>query len=697
MKRKNIIISMILILSFLLMGCGREKEEEINIEASNEKALVVYVVGNEVMTNYGESYYQTRYSIGEFLSHALLWGEEGYMYYDAIEEFKKTSSLPVEITFFSTTAALLQQVQEEKESGKRGPDVIIGSYTSEDYCLYPYMGQGMFADLMPYFEQDEIYTGEEYFSAVLRSGLVQGKQYIFPLTFNMNILMSSKESLQQHDLPLTGEETYHEMVTKFTDLWNEQRDESEMLMLQFSNMWNDYAYVLFDAASGVSLLDYETGEAKLEFDYFSRLAELYKAYLINDYGMSQDELKQMASENQGFLNERFSRYGKINNLAVSEMLDAFEEFHDQTGCFAEGGNSSYFMHSFAAQSGYYESRYSDRNEEFVLVGIPARENAQGYTAQVTSWGAVVKDARNEEAGYQLIKCLADTKRFMHFDISVNRNTTNEMLDDLCETQYEFYPMMGNFPPDRVPEGENWLGDAYTIKPMTSETRGKLEDILSHIDKALLPEWQLHCCMTREIEEYIFGQTDSLETAYQQALEEIGRCLDAGGAEENENESHSEGQSSEVERAVPIDMPRDLSAKEMIARCMEVEFPEVNIEDWEITDWGYELLEQLPEIKPYVKECYAIGKQNGEGPDILILCFVYNEEDDSQGHPLGNQMSSVLKEKITDIAEDKEITQAHAMNPDKIFYFVATEGYRFRTWVGGGFAGGGDLKRMPMPD
>lgn len=694
MRKINILVSIILIMALLLSGCKNSENKENHIEEKNSETLKIYLAGDEVGGSAG-SYYQTRYSIGEFLSHAVVWGEEGHMYYDAIEEFKKNSSLEVELTFFNTTDDLLMQAEQEMKKGK-GPDVIIGSYTSTDYCLYPYIEEGMFADLTPYFEQDEIYTNDEYFSTVLEGGNLQGGQYFFPLTFNMNILMSSKESLQNHNLPLKEDQTYNEMVSLFTNAWGENREEDERLTMQFSNMWNDYAYVLFDASSGLSLIDYETGEITLDFEYFSQLAELYKAYLMNDYGMTQEELKQMASKNDGFLDEKYSRYGKINNLAVSKMLNAFDELHDQIGCFSEGGNSSYFMHSFAAEAGYYESRYTDKNEEFICIGIPAKSGEQNYAAQITSFGAVLNGSSNEEEGYRFIKCLADTKRFMHFDLSVNRNVTKETLDELCETSYEFYPAEGNFPPEGAYEDEKWKGEAYTIRPMTKQTREYLENMMAHIDKALLPEWRLHRCMTKEIEEYIFGQTDSLEVAYQNAFEEMKKCINVDHIEENESESQSEEQSSEVERAAPIKMQMDLSAKEMVARCMEIEFPEVNIEDWEITDWGYELLERLPEIKPYVKECYAIGKQNEEGPDILILCFVYNEDDDSKDHPLGMQMRSALKEEITAMAEGEEITQGVEMNMDKFFYFVATEGYRFRTWGGAGFIGGGDLKRLTMP-
>lgn len=693
MKRKNVIISIILMLALLFTGCRGEQGEEINIEEKNDEALIVYLVGNEALTNYGESYYQTRYSIGEFLSHALVWGEEGYMYYDAIEAFKKTSSLPVEITFFSTTAALLEQVEREKKNGEKGPDAVIGSYTCDEYCLYPYIEQEMFADLTPYFEQDEIYTGEEYFSAVLQSGAIQGGQYIFPLTFNMNILMSSRESLQQHGVALTGEETYEELAVKFTNLWNEERDEDEMLLMQFSNMWNDYAYVLFDAASGISLIDYETGEIQLDFDYFKRLAELYKAYLINDYAMSQDELRQMADENQGFLNEKFSRYGKISNLAVSKMLNTFEEIHDQTVCFAEGGNSSYFMHSFAAQTGYYESRYADKGEEFVCIGIPAANPAQGYAAQVTSWGAVIKDAQNEEAGYQFIKCLADTKRFMHFDVSVNRNITNETLDDLCETQYEFYPALGNFPPDRVPEGEDWIGDAYTIQPMTKESREYMEHMLTHIDRALLPEWELHRCMTRAIENYIFGQADSLDAAYQQAVREMQSCI---GKDDEQEESQKEEQNDAEEEVIPIQISKEGSAKETVERCMKEEFPEADIEEWDVTDWAYDVLEQMPEMKSSIKECYAAGKKQADGPDILILCIVYNEEESERGFPLGMQLRQKLEKEIMAMEDEDKIARGVLLNQNKMVYLVSTEEYRFMPWAGSGWAAFGNFKRMKMP-
>lgn len=189
------------------------------------------------------------------------------------------------------------------------------------------------------------------------------------------------------------------------------------------------------------------------------------------------------------------------------------------GYIADGGSRSYCLHSFAAQAGYYESRFSDEEEEFVCVGIPSREQSDEYSAIVTTFGGVISDSDKAELGFQLLKLMADTSRHMYFDLSVNREQIEISLNQLRQTSTEFYPAQGDYPPDIVPEGEEelWLGEKYIIKPMTEKTSNYLLDLVNNIGDATLPDNAARNAVFTELQKYVYGETETIDEAYNNAV------------------------------------------------------------------------------------------------------------------------------------------------------------------------------------
>ena len=517
--KKSICMLLLLLAVGLIVSCDNTKDSDISMEDLKPEKLVVYGVGDEVQTNYGEHFFTTRYLLGEFQSMAEKWGESGYIYYNAISEYEKNTGIDIELHLFSNTQDLLAALMNES---KLKPDIIIGSYTSGDYCLYPYIESGLFADLKSYFEEDEIYTDGEYISKVIEAGMIGDQQLIFPLTFNMNVLFSSMESMLRHEFWLSDDMKYEDFISVFQDNWGQMnREEEECLLIQYTNMWNDYPYVLLQAASGVSLIDYETGIISIDKEYFNELAKLYESYLCNDYGMTREELKELADINQGFLPSDLSYYNELTSKVVSNEIafDVFELLNDRIAFIAEGGNTSYLLHSFASQAYYYNSRYKDLEEEFICVGIPAK-GKEGFAAQVTTFGAVLDSSPYTKYGYEFLKSLADSQKYMFFDLSVNKRIATNTINNMASTYYNLYPSLGNFPPEREPEGEDWLGEAYIIQPLSEKTKEYLLEMIEKITVAVLPEWSINNIVTQEIESYIYGDTSTIDEAYKKVTQQL---------------------------------------------------------------------------------------------------------------------------------------------------------------------------------
>lgn len=109
---------------------------------------------------------------------------------------------------------------------------------------------------------------------------------------------------------------------------------------------------------------------------------------------------------------------------------------------------------------------------------------------------------------------------MCYVLSINREQIEESFAQLTSTTTEFYPMQGTFPPEMVPEGEDWLGSPYVIKPMSEATKAQLMDMIDRIGCGLLPDQEIRTIMLNEIQQHIWGDTDTLDAAYEQAIKGI---------------------------------------------------------------------------------------------------------------------------------------------------------------------------------
>lgn len=492
------------------------KNDDVQYEIAEEHPLVIYLSGG--IRNYGQEdeYITSWYQLGDMPETTEKWGD-AYIFRDAIEQYKQEANEEIVIQYFSTTNEMLETAYVEWKHG-RGPDVLIGDYTQSEYSLYPYIQDGMFENLLPYFEQDEIYSGDQYVSKVLEGGLIGDKQLVFPLTFNMNVLFTSKERMQQHDIYLSEDMYYEDLLDLFRNGWREERDEDEHLMVQFTHLktHNYYPYVLFQAASGESPIDYESGEITLSKKAFLDWATLYQSYACYDYNMSRDELR-IIQKTEGLQGKKHSKFGKWD--ASGNVLERFDLLQEDVLCFAEGGNCSSFYHSFAANARYFESRMKEYNEELVCIGIPTINNPDGFSAQITTFGVVLSGTSNTLKGYEFIKTLADSEPWMYLDLTVNKNSIEKTLSDLSSSYYDYYPSLGRVsPPKGETVGVEWLGEPIKLVPMTAETKEYMEYMIHHIEVAKLPEFGLNNVITEEIEEYLWGDTETINEAYNNTIQ-----------------------------------------------------------------------------------------------------------------------------------------------------------------------------------
>ncbi|MBQ7015635.1 MAG: extracellular solute-binding protein [Firmicutes bacterium] len=538
-RRKFVFLA---ILGVLLIGAGiwaikyfwGNKPEDLIVEELVDRPLTVYMSAHITNQDNPDEMITSRYNLGDFGSLLERWGEEHHIYYDAIKDYKNETGREVDVVFFGSTSEMLDQAHEEWKKGC-GPDVVIGDNTDYAYVLHSYIKEGMFEDLMPYFEEDEIYSSDEYVTEVLEGGRIGEAQLIFPLTFNMNMLFTSEERMREYGITLVDDMTYWEVLELFQNEWNADR-EDEYLLVQFTQLQgNDFPIVLFMSASGSKVIDYETSKIVLDYEEFEAWAHLYESYVCNEYQMNRQEIKNFAYQNQDiYIPVEESKLEMLRKLTIKQgAYNVFELTKEKVYCWAEGGSQGGFYHPFAVNTKYYESRATDDNEEFVLYAIPSVKSSNEYAAEIINFGAVLADGKRTEEAYEFVKAMADNEHWMHFDLSVNRKRIEQTLDDLSGSKYKLNLAIAEAPPIEMPEADipnmeaegyeanNWYGDeGYMMNPLSEESKQYLISMINHIGTANLPEFSLEKIMIDEIGEYIWGDTDTIEEAYDNTIKQF---------------------------------------------------------------------------------------------------------------------------------------------------------------------------------
>ena len=109
---------------------------------------------------------------------------------------------------------------------------------------------------------------------------------------------------------------------------------------------------------------------------------------------------------------------------------------------------------------------------------------------------------------------------MFLDMSVNMANSFSRIEEFSSLYYEFFPELGKFPPEDELKGVNWLVDSYQLTPMSKKTGEYLMYLLDNISCAKLPEGTLNEIISEEIGQFIYGNTETLEQAYENVIDRL---------------------------------------------------------------------------------------------------------------------------------------------------------------------------------
>ena len=482
--RQFSLILLVCMCVLIISSCEVLKDEK-DILIEDGKVLTklkVYMVGDELQTPTG-SFFFTTYALGEMRGRAIDWGEKGHIYYEAIRKFEENSGMELEVICFNFSDDLFAQLEVDRKNGTM-PDVIVADSANSRINAYKYLNSDYFVDLNSYLQEKM----DCYYERVLECGELNEKQYIMPLIFNMNVLFSSNDILEQHDVQIYKYESYSQICDKLIELLRKTKEERSIAAVsQLSNHLLRYPYVVLDSASGVNMINYETGKLKVDEKYIGFLYDFEKARLEQEFGAEWEKVVKKAKQNENILPSHESKSIAFQNALYESM--AFGDIYKLNIILLEGGgHTTVEMHSALAQGTYMNSKFKDLDDKLVYIGIPSYRDSTAYTANVTMYAGITTQCEDVEAAFRFIECLADYDVPWQLGFSINIENTEQMIQDRRDTIYTIYPYTGLYDPMVDPENdENYRGEPYSISVLDDSICEYFLEMLDNIGTSTLPD------------------------------------------------------------------------------------------------------------------------------------------------------------------------------------------------------------------
>ena len=249
-------ISFLLVIAFLLTGCGNT-----NTPAENEEpSLTVYCSDD---------------------TSALLPG-----YITRIKEFGNVFNVDIKLEVFEDVVEMEERLKVEVPAGQ-GPDVIVTSILF-GLDMMTLAQSGAFYDLTEIIAEDSTFNDDNYYTSVMRAGQLNGKQYIVPLSFSLPVFVSSDSVLEEAGIDWdssTTLEVYEQTL--------EYLKSGDDLKISGWGGWIDTSVPLLFSC-GREPISYETGEVMLDGDIERMVFELGTEIFIQGNAWIKERRNQKA-------------------------------------------------------------------------------------------------------------------------------------------------------------------------------------------------------------------------------------------------------------------------------------------------------------------------------------------------------------------------------------------------------------------
>lgn len=287
-----------------------------------------------------------------------IYGINTFVFKDAIELFKSlnpdTEILLVEKGDLSYEQ-FMQVINTEIMAGK-GPDLFYGHFPYESY-----LDKNILLDLGEYIDYDD----EKYYNNILEGSKYQGKQYLFPISFNFPKMFLNRKILKEKNIELNYENLTVEELSEIVDMACVDKGNTN--------------YFSFKAYGAKSLLG-EIIDANID---------TFIDYDKKEVNFNNIEFKNLLKE---FKNISSKEKPDISNNTMNFNLDDSVLFEI---------NNYYGYNSYSAML-----NLGDKASNYIMMDIPIFEggtNAKVFTAEFCG---INKNTKNKELALTFLEFLS---------------------------------------------------------------------------------------------------------------------------------------------------------------------------------------------------------------------------------------------------------------------------------------------------
>lgn len=218
-------------------------------------------------------------------------------YKDAIEDFKEAwPDVELEITSYGMNEPLsvTQKAKTQMMAGE-GPDLLLFTSLGID-DVDKFMAAGAFAPLDAYMSSDKEWDSSRYVSGVMEGGRFHDTQYVMPLNYDVQLVLSSREALGEAGFDIGACTDMLSLMQQISGLY--ETDYQQRILADCS------MFIFFPQQLKGSFMDYATGEIGTDPKELKAACEAYRNIYEEDNTASSMREKGDISPGTAILDRR---------------------------------------------------------------------------------------------------------------------------------------------------------------------------------------------------------------------------------------------------------------------------------------------------------------------------------------------------------------------------------------------------------
>lgn len=317
---------------------------------------------------------------------------------DGIEFFKEAFP-QTELEFINTQDIENNAAIETQIMAGKGPDVIFIERDNMFKDVNKTIATGVFSAMDRYLKNDNKLNVSDFYPSILNAGKYNDMQCVLPIFFNVPIMLTTQEILNEYKLNLTRESKFSDFnsqIIEFAD--TEESGQLPRIVGSFRDEVDYWGYSFLD---WMPLTDYQEQCVNFDREELELACKAFKAIIKHDNGLPYNLIGWGAEQSSQELSDKTSMMDTINYKGSSfNLLQAA----------------------------------SLLNAENTPIFLPINNSDGGIHAKITLGVAINSNSKSKDVAFEFIKSILlkileedQPKPQYHYSLKVaNENQINQL-------------------------------------------------------------------------------------------------------------------------------------------------------------------------------------------------------------------------------------------------------------------------------